>query len=77
MEEWRDIVKYEFLQLMKLLQFNQISKDDSFVEKNTSLPKSELIGRMAGHVKFEFLQLMKLLQFNQISKDDSGHLSLF
>jgi hypothetical protein len=48
-----------------------------FVEKNTSLPKSELIGRMAGHVKFEFLQLMKLLQFNQISKDDSGHLSLF
>jgi hypothetical protein len=45
-----------------------------FVEKNTSLPKSELIGRMAGH---PFLQLMKLLQFNQISKDDSGHLSLF
>lgn len=48
-----------------------------FVEKNTTLSKSDLIGRMAGKVKYEFLQLMKLLQFKEISKDDHGELSLF
>lgn len=48
-----------------------------FVEKNTCLSKSDLIGRMAGSVQYEFLQLMKLLQFREISKDRSGNLSLF
>lgn len=47
-----------------------------FVEKNTTLSKSDIIGRMAGSVDYSLLQLMKLLQFHSISKDEEGRLLL-
>ncbi len=66
-------MKEQANQLTSVIPFEQLSP---FVERNTTLSKSDLIGRMAGKVKNELLQLMKLLQFSQISKDGQGELYL-
>lgn len=47
-----------------------------FVEKESELPKADLLQRISGNVEKRVLYLMKLLQFHHIYKDKEGNLYL-
>ena len=53
-----------------------LSEIKPFVEKNTELPKTELIHRCGGLVSYYLLTLIKALIFYRIGKDEEGNLYL-
>ena len=58
------------------LQEIHIEALEPFVERETELPKVELLHRIAGKVQDKFVSLLTLLQFYRIGKDQEGNVYL-